>query len=132
MNGWVHSWDLSTGVDGPGTRLVVFLSGCPLRCKYCHNPDTWHRHDGTETPRKDLRKLMRRYRSFIASAGGGFTVSGGEPLQQPVFTRALLEDARELGLHTALDTSGFLGRRADEGLLDATGLVLLDVKAGIR
>ncbi len=130
MNGWVHSWDLSTGVDGPGTRLVVFLSGCPLRCLYCHNPDTWIRRDGTETPREDLQRLMRRYLAFIASAGGGFTVSGGEPLQQPEFTRALLEDARELGLHTALDTSGFLGRRAADELLDATELVLLDVKAG--
>ncbi len=128
--GWVHSWDLSTGVDGPGVRLVVFTSGCPLRCLYCHNPDTWRRLDGTETPLADLEALMRRYRPFIGTAGGGFTVSGGEPLQQPAFTCALLQAAQAVGLHTALDTSGFLGRRADDALLDATDLVLLDVKAG--
>ncbi len=130
MNGWVHSWDLSTGVDGPGTRLVAFLSGCPLRCLYCQNPDTWVRGDGTETSRADMAALMRRYQPFIACAGGGFTVSGGEPLQQPSFTQALLEDAQDAGLHTALDTSGFLGRRATDGLLGATDLVLLDIKAG--
>jgi pyruvate formate lyase activating enzyme len=129
-SGFVHSWDLSTGVDGPGTRLVVFLSGCPLRCAYCHNPDTWRRRDGEETPISELARLMRRYRPFIGAAGGGFTVSGGEPLQQPAFTRALLERAKAAGLHTALDTSGFLGRRADDALLDATDLVLLDIKAG--
>jgi pyruvate formate lyase activating enzyme len=130
VTGWVHSWDLSTGVDGPGTRLVVFLSGCPLRCLYCHNPDTWCRRDGTQTELEELAGLMRRYRPFIGCAGGGFTVSGGEPLQQPAFTRALLESARDAGLHTALDTSGFLGRRADDALIDACDLVLLDIKAG--
>ena len=128
--GWVHSWDLSTGVDGPGTRLVVFVSACPLRCRYCQNPDTWIRHDGTPTPAEDLAALMARYRPFIGAAGGGFTASGGEPLQQPRFTRRLLQAARATGLHTALDTSGFLGRHADDALLDATDLVLLDVKAG--
>jgi pyruvate formate lyase activating enzyme len=130
VTGWVHSWDLSTGVDGPGTRLVVFLSGCPLRCLYCHNPDTWCKRDGTETGLEELTGLMRRYQPFIGAAGGGVTVSGGEPLQQPAFTRALLEAAHDAGLHTALDTSGFLGRRADDALLDACDLVLLDIKAG--
>lgn len=130
MKGWVHSWDLSTGVDGPGTRLVVFLTGCPMRCLYCQNPDTWHKHDGTVTELADVEHLMRRYHPFIACAGGGFTVSGGEPLQQPAFTRELLKSAQHAGLHTALDTSGFLGRRADDALLDATDLVLLDIKAG--
>jgi pyruvate formate lyase activating enzyme len=128
--GWVHSWDLSTGVDGPGTRFVVFLSGCPLRCLYCQNPDTWCKRDGTATAADEIETLMHRYRGFIAHAGGGVTVSGGEPLQQPAFTRELLERARRAGLHTALDTSGFLGRKADEALLAATDLVLLDIKAG--
>jgi pyruvate formate lyase activating enzyme len=130
ITGWVHSWDLSTGVDGPGTRLVVFLTGCPLRCLYCHNPDTWIRRDGTETPLDYMADRIAHYQPFIAMAGGGFTVSGGEPLQQPAFCRALLETAQDAGLHTALDTSGFLGRRADDALLDATDLVLLDIKAG--
>jgi pyruvate formate lyase activating enzyme len=130
VNGWVHSWDLSTGVDGPGTRLVVFLSGCPMRCLYCQNPDTWHRRDGAERPLAELVDRIRRYEPFLRRADGGVTVSGGEPLQQPAFTRALLETASAAGLHTALDTSGFLGRRADDALLDATDLVLLDIKAG--
>lgn len=128
--GWVHSWDLSIGVDGPGTRLVVFLTGCPLRCLYCQNPDTWERRVGTPTDADELERLMARYRPFIDASGGGFTVSGGEPLQQAAFTRRLLTAAHEHGLHTALDTSGFLGRRADDALLDATDLVLLDIKAG--
>jgi pyruvate formate lyase activating enzyme len=130
VKGWVHSWDLSTGVDGPGTRLVMFLSGCPMRCLYCQNPDTWHKRDGMLTELGDMGNLMRRYHPFISCAGGGFTVSGGEPLQQPVFTRELLRSAQHAGLHTALDTSGFLGRRADDGLRDATDLFLLDIKAG--
>jgi pyruvate formate lyase activating enzyme len=128
--GWLHSWDISTGVDGPGTRLVVFLSGCPLRCQYCQNPDTWRRRDGTPTSLENMEALMRRYKPFIGAAGGGFTVSGGEPLQQAPFTRGLFEAARRIGLHTALDTSGFLGRRAGDDLLDLSDLVLLDIKAG--
>jgi pyruvate formate lyase activating enzyme len=128
--GWVHSWDLSTGVDGPGTRLVVFTSGCPMRCLYCQNPDSWTRADGTETPITKIEQFISRYVPFIAVSGGGFTVSGGEPLQQPGFTRRMLQSAQRAGLHTALDTSGFLGRRADDALLEATDLVLLDIKAG--
>jgi pyruvate formate lyase activating enzyme len=129
-SGWVRTWDLSTGVDGPGTRLVLFLSGCPLRCLYCQNPDTWCKQHGTLTPADDLEALMECYHAFVARAGGGLTISGGEPLQQPRFTRELLQGARRRGLHTALDTSGFLGRKADVELLAATDLVLLDIKAG--
>ncbi len=128
--GWVHSWDLSTGVDGPGTRLVFFLSGCAMRCLYCQNPDTWRRADGGETPIERVEQLITRYQPFISVAGGGFTLSGGEPLQQPAFTKRALQAATDAGLHTAIDTSGFLGRRADDELLDATDLVLLDIKAG--
>ncbi len=130
MTGDVHSWDLSTGVDGPGTRLVVFLSGCPLRCLYCQNPDTWRQRDGTPTSNEEIASLIRRYRPFISLSGGGFTVSGGEPLQQPAFTAELLWEAKRAGLHTAVDTSGHLGRRAPDGMLELADLVLLDVKAG--
>jgi pyruvate formate lyase activating enzyme len=129
VTGSVHSWDISTGVDGPGTRFVVFTAGCPLRCVYCHNPDTWYGRNGQRMSATDLLALAARYRRFIGAAGGGLTVSGGEPLLQPAFTRALLTGAKELGLHTALDTSGYLGSRADNALLDATDLVLLDIKA---
>jgi pyruvate formate lyase activating enzyme len=113
--GRVHSWDLSTGVDGPGTRLVFFLAGCPLRCLYCHNPDSWPMRAGTPTPLSYASGLLRRYRAFVSLAGGGLTISGGEPLQQPAFTRALLEEAKRAGFHTALDTSGFLGAPRTSG-----------------
>ena len=127
--GCVHSWDLSTGVDGPGTRLVIFLSGCPLRCRYCQNPDTWARR-GAEQGVHEVAELIRRYRPFIMLSGGGVTLSGGEPLLQPEFCIGILTAAKHAKLHTALDTSGFLGRRASDELLDLTDLVLLDIKAG--
>jgi pyruvate formate lyase activating enzyme len=128
--GSLHSFDLSIGVDGPGTRFVAFLAGCPLRCQYCHSPDTWYRGNGTPTTAEELMTEVRRYERFLKVAGGGVTISGGEPLQQPDFTRSLLVRCKEMGLHTALDTSGFLGDEADDDLLAATDLVLLDIKSG--
>ncbi|KUL26695.1 pyruvate formate-lyase-activating protein [Actinoplanes awajinensis] len=128
--GSLHSFDVSTGVDGPGTRFVAFLAGCPLRCQYCHSPDTWHRRAGTPTTADELMREIARYERFIKVAGGGVTVSGGEPLEQPDFVREVLRRCRENGLHTALDTSGFLGDRADDELLSYTDLVLLDIKSG--
>nr|WP_240529636.1 pyruvate formate-lyase-activating protein [Streptomyces mangrovisoli] len=131
--GSVHSWDLSTGVDGPGSRFVVFLSGCPLTCLYCQNPDTWRMRDGKRTTADEVVAEASRYTHFIAAAGGGATISGGEPLLQPVFTGELLHRFKhELGLHTALDTSGFLGSRATDALLRDTDLVLLDIKSWDR
>lgn len=127
--GSVHSWDISTGVDGPGTRFVVFTSGCPLRCLYCQNPDTWRMRDGHRATVDELLAEVAKYRRFIEVAGGGFTVSGGEPLLQPAFTAELLHRVKALGLHTALDTSGYLGARAGDALLADTDLVLLDVKS---
>jgi pyruvate formate lyase activating enzyme len=127
--GFVHSWDVSTGVDGPGTRFVVFLQGCPLRCLYCHNPDTWRMRDATRTTADVLVQEAAKLLPFIRASGGGATVSGGEPLLQPEFTHALLGGFQGLGLHTALDTSGYLGARADDALLAATDLVLLDIKS---
>lgn len=128
--GSVHSFDVSTGVDGPGTRFVAFLSGCPLRCQYCHSPDTWYRRSGTPTTPDELMTEIRRYERFIKVAGGGVTISGGEPLQQPAFVGDMLRRCKEIGLHTALDTSGYLGDRAGDDLLEATDLVLLDIKSG--
>lgn len=127
--GSVHSFDTSTGVDGPGTRFVAFLAGCPLRCRYCHSPDTWFRRNGRSMTVDELVLEIRRYERFIKVAGGGVTLSGGEPLQQSTFTAEVLRRCKDLRLHTALDTSGFLGERADEKLLGATDLVLLDVKS---
>ena len=127
--GRLHSWDLSTGVDGPGTRFVAFLGGCPLRCLYCQNPDTWHMRDATATTAAAVLRQAGAFVDFVRVAGGGLTVSGGEPLLQPGFTHALLTGGKALGLHTALDTSGALGARATDDLLDVTDLVLLDIKA---
>ncbi|WP_338673440.1 pyruvate formate-lyase-activating protein [Streptomyces sp. SCSIO 30461] len=127
--GRIHSWDLSTGVDGPGTRFVLFLSGCPLRCLYCANPDTWHLRDGQQVTVDEVMTRVERYRRFTDLAGGGVTVTGGEPLLQPAFTAEVLRRCKELGLRTALDTSGALGSRADDAFLADIDLVLLDIKS---
>ncbi|MEO5875774.1 MAG: pyruvate formate-lyase-activating protein [Streptosporangiaceae bacterium] len=128
-SGAVCRWDLSTGVDGPGTRFVVFTSGCPLRCLYCSNPETWRMRDGHHTSVDELMAEIDKYRRFISVAGGGVTVTGGEPLLQPAFTGELLRRCHQAGLHTALDTSGFLGDRATDALLADVDLVLLDIKS---
>jgi pyruvate formate lyase activating enzyme len=128
--GWVHSYETGSTVDGPGVRLMLFMSGCFLRCQYCHNPDTWQLKDGT---RIDLAHAIRRLGDFapaLRAMGGGLTISGGEPLVQIGFTRGLFAAAKEMGLHTALDTSGFLGHRADDDYLKNVDLVLLDIKSG--
>ena len=127
--GAVHSWDIATAVDGPGTRFVVFTAGCPLRCQYCQNPETWHERDGQRVSVDELMAEIGKYRRFIEVAGGGVTVSGGEPLLQHDFVGDLLHRCKELGLHTALDTSGFLGHQATDALLADTDLVLLDIKS---
>lgn len=129
MNGAVSSWDLSIGVDGPGTRFVVFTAGCPLRCLYCQNPETWRRRDGHQVTTDEIMTEIGKYRRFISVAGGGVTISGGEPLLQPGFTAELLHRCHAGGLHTALDTSGLLGTRATDALLADTDLVLLDIKS---
>ncbi|MFJ4873769.1 pyruvate formate-lyase-activating protein [Streptomyces sp. NPDC088745] len=130
VTGSVHSWDLSTGVDGPGTRFVTFLSGCPLSCLYCHNPDTMRMRNGKRYAADDIVAEAAKYTTFIRASGGGATISGGEPLLQPVFAGELLHRFKhELGLHTALDTSGFLGARATDALLRDVDLVLLDIKS---
>lgn len=128
--GSVHSWELVTAVDGPGTRMTTFLAGCPLRCLYCHNPDTMQAKNGVPVRAADLLDRIKRYRGVFRATGGGITLSGGEVLMQPAFTRRVLHGAKKLGVHTALDTSGFLGANADDTMLADVDLVLLDVKAG--
>ena len=129
VRGWVHSVETGGSVDGPGLRYVLFLAGCPLRCLYCHNPDTRHMHDGTPTPSDEVVAEIATYADFLKRAHGGVTISGGEPLVQPEFCAAVFRGAKALGLHTALDTSGFLGSHADDHLLADVDLVLLDIKA---
>jgi len=115
-------------VDGPGVRFVVFLAGCPLRCRYCHNPDTW----GCSGDPTDAQTILSRIEStadFLRSSGGGVTLSGGEPLVQADFALEILAGSKRLGLHTALDTSGYLGDRMTDEFLASTDLVLLDIKS---
>ncbi|NGN63101.1 pyruvate formate lyase-activating protein [Streptomyces sp. A7024] len=133
VTGTVHSWDLSTGVDGPGSRFVTFLSGCPLQCLYCQNPDTMRMRNGRRVTVDEVVAEAAKYRRFIQAAGGGATISGGEPLLQPVFAGELFHRFKhELGYHTALDTSGYLGDRATDALLRDVDLVLLDIKSWDR
>jgi pyruvate formate lyase activating enzyme len=127
--GSLHSWDIVTGTDGPGTRFVAFLAGCPLRCLYCHNPDTQSRRAGRKITVEELLGRVEGFHRFLEASGGGVTVSGGEPLVQARFVEAFLGECKAAGLHTALDTSGYLGARAGDALLDATDLVLLDIKS---
>ena len=128
--GSVHSWELVTAVDGPGTRLTVFLAGCPLRCLYCHNPDTMQMRAGQPVEAAEVLRRIRRYRHVFAASGGGLTLSGGEVLMQPAFAARLLAGAKGMGVHTCLDTSGFLGASCTDEMLANTDLVLLDIKAG--
>ncbi|MEJ6542889.1 pyruvate formate-lyase-activating protein [Brachybacterium paraconglomeratum] len=126
----VHSWELVTAVDGPGTRLTIFFAGCPLRCVYCHNPDTMEMRRGQDIELEEIERLLRRYRRVFRATGGGITLSGGEVLMQPAFARNVLRAAKEFGIHTAIDTSGYLGAVAKDELLADVDLVLLDVKSG--
>jgi pyruvate formate lyase activating enzyme len=127
--GWLHSWDLSTGVDGPGTRCTAFLAGCPLRCVYCHNPDTWTRAAAERVTADDLVARVLRYRRLYELTGGGATLSGGEPLAQPAFVTEVTRRLAAEGVSVALDTSGYLGAAASDALLDDLDLVLLDIKS---
>ncbi len=128
--GYVHSLETGSMVDGPGVRATLFLAGCLLRCQYCHNPDTWHLKNGTRIPIELAIARMTAFAPALTAMHGGLTLSGGEPLVQTAFSHRLFAAAKRLGLHTALDTSGFLGARADDAYLESVDLVLLDIKSG--
>ena len=130
MIGRIHSIESFGTVDGPGIRMVVFLSGCPMRCLYCHNPDTWDPKGGTPMTAEQILAQYRSAAHFYRR--GGITVTGGEPLMQIGFVTELFEAARKEGIHTCLDTSGITFRRGHteklDRLLDVTDLVMLDIK----
>ena len=127
--GYCHSYETSSRYDGPGLRAVLFVSGCLLRCVYCHNPDTWHLKDGTYVSLKQVLERLGSFAPALVSVGGGLTISGGEPMVQLAFTQRIFAGAKDMGLHTAIETSGFLGDRAGASYLSAIDLVLLDIKS---
>ena len=127
--GYCHSYETASRYDGPGLRVVIFVSGCLLRCSYCHNPDTWHLKDGTYVSTREVIDRLASFAAALRALDGGLTISGGEPLVQAAFTRRILTGAKQLGLHTAIQTSGYLGDRADERYLSVLDLVLLDIKS---
>ena len=124
----IHSVETCGTVDGPGLRYVAFFQGCKLRCKYCHNPDTWRLNSGIEMTSTELLQDALKYKSYMKFSGGGFTASGGEPLLQARFITELFKLLVKQGIHTALDTSGHGDRSNIEELLSYTNLVLLDIK----
>lgn len=133
MAGYIHSLETFGTVDGPGVRFVVFFQGCPMRCLYCHNPDTWHMQDGTEMSADEILQKFERNRAFYTT--GGLTATGGEPLLQMDFLIELFQKAKAKGIHTCLDTSGILFDQTDapkmqkfESLIKVTDLVMLDIK----
>lgn len=130
--GYVHSCETCGTLDGPGMRYVLFLSGCQLRCLYCHNPDTWHLKHGRRTTVQEAMADIGKYADFLRRYRGGVTVSGGEPLVQAPFLARILRRCKELGLHTALDTNGYLGDRVQGQLMDDIDLFLLDLKSWDR
>ena len=128
-SGFIHSIESFGTVDGPGIRLVVFFQGCPMRCLYCHNPDSWHMADGSEMTVEEILARFRKNSAFYRK--GGITATGGEPLMQLDFLTALFEAAKAEGIHTCLDTSGIIFLPEDERfsrLMAATDLIMLDLK----
>lgn len=125
--GKIHSLETFGTVDGPGVRFVVFFQGCPMRCQYCHNPDTWKIEDGEEMSADEIIDRFERNRSFYQT--GGITATGGEPMLQFDFLTELFTKAKEKGIHTCLDTSGIMfPKKQIEQLMSVTDLVMLDIK----
>ena len=133
MVGHIHSIESFGTVDGPGVRLVVFFQGCPMRCQYCHNPDTWKIGGGTEITVPQIMEQYEKNRSFYQK--GGITATGGDPLVQIEFVTELFSEAKKRGIHTCLDTSGITFQPENkkrmnlfDQLISVTDLVMLDIK----
>lgn len=125
----VHSFESLGTVDGPGIRYVIFLQGCHLRCKYCHNRDTWDIKGGSYKSLDEIFDQIKRYKPYFKSSNGGVTVTGGEPLLQVKFLIELFRNLKKAGIHTCIDTSGMVNLTEDvKKLLKLTDLVLLDIK----
>lgn len=127
--GFLHSFTTGSTVDGPGVRVVAWTTGCMFRCQYCHNPDTWTMSNGIPVSIAQATKELSKYRHGLKVMSGGLTVSGGEPLMQDRFVVKLFAAAKEMGIHTALDTNGYYGDRLTDADLETVDLVLLDIKS---
>ena len=127
ITGKIHSFQSFGAVDGPGVRFIVFMQGCPYRCVYCHNPDTWNFNDGDTYTIDDVTKRVLRFTPYFKN-GGGLTVSGGEPLYQADFVSSLFCEMKKNNIHTALDTTGIAPKENYEKVLEYTDLVLCDLK----
>ncbi|TXR53856.1 pyruvate formate lyase 1-activating protein [Reinekea thalattae] len=130
VTGHVHSIESCGTVDGPGIRFIVFLQGCLMRCKYCHNRDSWDIKTGTIMSSDEIVSELLQYRHYMAASGGGVTLSGGEAMLQPEFVKDIFTKAKAEGIHTCLDTNGFIRKMEPliDEVLDVTDLVLLDIK----
>ena len=129
VDGYIHSIESLGTVDGPGIRHVIFTQGCQLRCLYCHNPDSLQLKKGHRVASGKLLDEIQKSSTFLRSARGGVTISGGEPLVQPKFVASIFRGCKEMKLHTALDTNGYLGDQASDAMLQDIDLVLLDIKS---
>jgi pyruvate formate lyase activating enzyme len=128
IKGRIHSLESFGTVDGPGIRFVVFMQGCPLRCQYCHNPDTWEVHRGTEYTPEQLAGEIIKYKSYMDFSGGGVTFTGGEPLLQAEFVLEVCKLLKPYQISVAIDTSGFIWNDFVKEVLEYTDIVLLDIK----
>lgn len=130
MKGKIHSIDTFGTLDGPGIRTVIFMQGCALRCRYCHNPDTWDREapSAGEYTAEEIMKFIIHGRPYFEASGGGVTFSGGEPLLQHEFIRETLQKCQEAGIHTAIDTSLYISSCIVREVLPYTNLFLADIK----
>jgi pyruvate formate lyase activating enzyme len=126
--GFLHSFTTGSTVDGPGVRLVAWTAGCQWRCLYCHNPDTWNVMNGMPVTIERAVEELGKYRHGLKAMGGGLTLSGGEPLLQDRFAIRLFTAARSMGIHTAIETNGYLGERLTDHELEQIDLVMLGVK----
>lgn len=125
--GYIHSTETFGAVDGPGIRYVIFLQGCPLRCLYCHNPDSWKLKDGKKRSISELIKEIKPYMNYLKN--GGVTLSGGEPMLQHEFCFKLVKKLKKMDIHVAIDTAGSIPLKFSQKIIDASDLLLLDIKA---
>jgi pyruvate formate lyase activating enzyme len=127
--GFVHSFTTGSAVDGPGIRVVAWLTGCQFRCAFCHNPDTWKMNNGMPVSLARAAEVVRGYKTSLQTMKGGLTVSGGEPLMQHRFVLRLFGELKKSGIHTALETNGYFGDRLADDDFASIDLVMLGLKA---